>query len=218
MSDASISSVVTQSTLPKCPHGVYVGGSPGNRARYCGLCTADADAEPKVAGRFRTCERCNKSKLLAEFHSTKKGLSGSCKECRPVYRPSKGFRQPDQCRGCGALVAPPSKYCDPCSTPQASALREQQADRVKKEKVLLRTDRYGLGSLTLDNWLVKLVAMKWRCKFCGGELNESNVTCVRVIPVTQGGKNDIENCEPACWTCKNRASARARWKRHDTDA
>jgi hypothetical protein len=218
MSDVGTPSPATQTTLPKCPHGVYVGGSPDNRARYCGLCTADPETEPKVAGRFKTCEQCSKTKPLGEFHATKNGLSGSCKECRPIYRVQRGFRQPDQCRGCGARVVPPSRYCEPCSTPEATAQREQEAARVKTERWLLRPDRYGLGNLTLENWLQKLADLNWRCSFCGGELNKSNVTCVRVVPVTQGGKNDIENCEPACRSCKNRASARARWKKHDSDA
>jgi hypothetical protein len=207
-----------RSNLPKCPHGVYLGGSADQRARYCGLCTADPEAEPKAPGRFKTCERCSKTKPLSEFHSAKKGLAASCKECRPLNRTPKGFRKLDQCRTCGVPVAPPTKYCGPCSTPEAAARREEEAARVRAERWLLRPDRYGVGTLTLENWRQKVAAANWRCSFCGRPLDEATAVCVRVVPVTQGGKNDIENCVPSCQPCKNRASARARWKKPVTDA
>jgi hypothetical protein len=70
--------------LPKCPHGVYLGGSRGTKALYCGLCnpegTDGTDVPP--GSEWRTCERCGKTRAVISFRKRAR----VCLDCSPRPR------------------------------------------------------------------------------------------------------------------------------------
>ena len=62
-------------------------------------------------------------------------------------------------------------------------------------------------SHTKDEWEEKKKQYNYKCFYCGDK--PTKLTKDHVIPLTRGGKNNIENIVPACWKCnyKKRANS-----------
>jgi HNH endonuclease len=68
-----------------------------------------------------------------------------------------------------------------------------------------RLKRNG-GSHTAAEWRMLCVLHEWRCADCGRKLP---LTKDHIIPVTQGGRDDISNIQPLCKACNSRKNDRA---------
>jgi len=64
--------------------------------------------------------------------------------------------------------------------------------------------RGATGSHTLEEFLEVCEQYSWRCFYCGCQLDRSTVTEDHVVPVSEGGTDNIDNIVPACRSCNSR--------------
>jgi hypothetical protein len=224
--------------LPKCPHGVYTGGLPTGRSLYCSSCTPEGPPEDDSESgpvAFQTCSACWRTKRIEEFPVDPRTGEPyeNCLDCTPhprVLNPKPP--EAGRCRVCGTEIEPPAGLCTSCEQLQSLAdckvpagnrqarldLRHirthqwpKQNPERRKEHGLRRRDRYGTGDFTLEAWLEKLQRAGWLCTFCERGLTFETAVCVRWIPASLGGRNDIDNCTPACARCQSIRAASFRW-------
>lgn len=62
------------------------------------------------------------------------------------------------------------------------------------------------GSHTANEWRLVCALHSWKCAACG---YKRPLTKDRVIPVIQGGSDDISNIQPLCRACNSRKHGRA---------
>ena len=103
----------------------------------------------------------------------------------------------------------PYPNCAACSNPRVP--NPNREDRSKEYS--LRRRRHGMGNFTMAAWIEKLDRLGWMCNFCGRPLTIETVVCLRRVPASLGGANDIENCTPCCARCQRKEAARVRWQR-----
>ncbi len=60
---------------------------------------------------------------------------------------------------------------------------------------------------TKEEWEEKKKQYDYKCIYCGKKPNK--LTKDHVIPISRGGKNNIENIVPACWNCNYQKRATA---------
>lgn len=79
--------------------------------------------------------------------------------------------------------------------------------RVKKKNNGVKKKNNG-GSFTVDEWIALCAEFNNRCAYCGSEVPFIEaLSADHVVPIVDGGRNDINNIVPACMYCnltKNR--------------
>lgn len=94
---------------------------------------------------------------------------------------------------------------------QAAAWREANPDKAKEmQRVYLRNrrarKRAAGGKITHKQWLERLAEFNWCCAYCLKRLSPNKATQDHFWPVARGGRHDLENVVPACFSCNARKS------------
>lgn len=69
-------------------------------------------------------------------------------------------------------------------------------------------ERGNGGSFTAAEWEALVVQYGRRCLMCGKQEPEIKLTIDHVIPIAQGGSNNVSNLQPLCSTCNKRKGAK----------
>ena len=64
------------------------------------------------------------------------------------------------------------------------------------------------GSFTRQEWHDLCVYYDFTCLRCGRQAPEIELTVDHVVPLSQGGRNSIDNLQPLCRTCNNSKHAK----------
>lgn len=59
----------------------------------------------------------------------------------------------------------------------------------------------NIGRIDLQAWFRKCEKLGNKCQLCGKTNEESKLTIDHIIPVSKGGKNNINNLQPLCHSC-----------------
>lgn len=85
--------------------------------------------------------------------------------------------------------------------------RRYQRDQEKRihQSRVARAKRGGQECyLTLAEWKQLLHRFRYRCFYCGIQLNAENRSLDHKVPLVRGGTNDISNLVPCCLPCNQR--------------
>jgi len=66
----------------------------------------------------------------------------------------------------------------------------------------------GGGEFTSAEFIQLCDEWGWTCAYCGRELTNKTVTVDHKIPLSRGGRNDIQNIAPACLSCNSSKHAK----------
>lgn len=128
----------------------------------------------------KTCSNCGREKPGKEFSkdlSRKDGLSSRCRLCDG--RKNKKFR-------------------------------DENPDKRAASKVLSYAKRRGAigegdreGKVTAEDYAIILDVFHNCCAYCDDPLTKANLTWDHVVPLSFGGRHDVENLVPACRPCNS---------------
>ena len=122
-----------------------------------------------------------------------------------------------------------SGYCDICSCPFISKLRDKtcspacQRERHKLSKAAGRAHYKAMtrgvrnDSFTLNEWASRLIEFGRSCAYCGDR--HADLEVEHIVPLSRGGANDIRNVAPACRSCNQAKGARTlrEWLQENND-
>jgi 5-methylcytosine-specific restriction endonuclease McrA len=167
---------------------------------------------------MKTCPRCGKYKPLSEFHknkSRKDGVNGWCKLCMSEKLKARYQEKHDHILEQARLyrINNPEKRKLICKNYRQS----HREERRKNEYRLYHTNpkKYLLRKLvvrhrkrvsendgfTATEWEALCKKSDYRCVACK---QKKPLTVDHVIPISQGGSNQIENIQPLCVVCNSK--------------
>jgi 5-methylcytosine-specific restriction endonuclease McrA len=88
--------------------------------------------------------------------------------------------------------------------------RYRHTDKAKIARKInkhLRRAGYS-GRMDWGAWAQKVADLGNVCQLCGRVLREGEVTIDHIVPVSAGGKNNIDNLQPSCLSCNARKGAK----------
>lgn len=90
---------------------------------------------------------------------------------------------------------------DPSYIPPAFEFGEKARRHEQMRRYRLRTNG---GSHTKEQWELLKAAYKFQCKICARKEPKIILTKDHIIPLRNGGSNDIANIQPLCRSCNSR--------------
>lgn len=145
----------------------------------------------------KICCSCRVSKPLGEFHRRKAshdGRQSRCKDCCKTYMasymadPDNRARQIVNVRAW--MKANPERW---------AAIRGEATRAYRVRRLNCK------GSHTQAEWLALCEAAGHRCLCCG---KKRKLTRDHVVPLSQGGTDDIDNIQPLCGPCNSSKNAK----------
>lgn len=150
---------------------------------------------------MKKCTRCGIEKPLSEFHKDKRrpdGFGSECIECHTG-------------KNLESYHADPIKYREWRDKHPEKVSEYNHAYYLKNPiKSLLNIHRRRAlknnngGSFSETEWQNLKVYYDFTCLACGRKEPEIKLTRDHVLPITQGGSNDITNIQPLCDSCNKK--------------
>lgn len=194
--------------------------------RYCFSCSAKREMESKRRWAERNPEKVRQSKDGANRKKRERlaanAKQATCRVCRKTFRKmgNETQCQSEECRRithakraklrhvpktqrngtdmncvlCGSDILRSThnkKYCAECEK-RIAVHRTRRRDLQK---------RLVPGTHTRLEFYDLCAAYLWTCAYCGESLNLKTATEDHVIPLSDGGSDDISNIAPACLSC-----------------
>lgn len=152
----------------------------------------------------------NKGKHVTNAGSYQKGHGGMVGSENPRWM---GGGERFKCEVCNKVISFGAKNCK-----QHSALtgdknpRWKGGDR-KALAVVAQQKREAMkkgngGSYTLEEWNNLLERCEHMCLCCKRTEPEVKLTVDHIMPISKGGRNDIQNIQPLCFSCNARKNAK----------
>lgn len=141
----------------------------------------------------KKCGRCQECKPLSEFYhnaSRKDGFDPYCKICKIAYRMSHAEQ---------GWASRQRAYYANVEEKRAMARRRMRLRRA------LMTMGKEEDSLFAKQWELLCMSNAYRCFCCG---REKPLHIDHIVPVVQGGTDDITNLQPLCALCNRRKGDR----------
>lgn len=144
----------------------------------------------------------NPPRVILDGHK----ICGHCKQELPRIDFPKESRSPDKhktiCRECINYRCRTKYY----STAKASAYRSRHKDKIRMWKAnrYYRLRAGGVG-VKLNQWKAILEFYNHVCLCCG---RTGRITIDHIMPISLGGKHDVTNVQPLCWSCNSRKNAK----------
>lgn len=190
---------------------------------------------------LKKCNKCDKTKLITEFHrnpKSKDGYCGACKVCRSSHAKDwhAANRERENAKSAERRKANPEKRKETLKRSNAKrakvvsdwqkthkdAVRERnnrwRVKNLDKSRAKVRNYRTkkagGGGKHTAEEFKELCAKYNHRCLCCG---KKKKLEADHVVPVSMGGSSDISNIQPLCRSCnasKNNQIADYRSKPH----
>lgn len=90
--------------------------------------------------------------------------------------------------------------------PKVVTVREELPAEIKQKLTHDQRLRLNGGSHTPNEWRLLCMLNGWRCARCH---KQKPLTKDHIVPVIQGGKDDITNIQPLCRECNSSKNGRA---------
>lgn len=181
-------------------------------ARARAHCTQCGGHDLTPSGRCRACDkrRYQNRERCSRCGSRNLYPGGQCKDCEWASR-----RQVVECPTCGSRDLTASNRCRPCMrrVTRQWAIRNPTANRVNKARRRAR-ERGAAGTYTKEELQQRYAAQQGRCHWCHQKLGKHARTwhADHVIPLAEGGSNDIGNIVVSCASCNYSKGARMPWE------
>lgn len=91
-----------------------------------------------------------------------------------------------------------------CSVATCSELQPCPAHQPKPWQGSRRRERVASGSRQQKRRRYVLMRDENRCHVCGEQFLDQQLVADHIIPVSEGGEDDVENMAPCCITCHDR--------------
>jgi len=140
---------------------------------------------------------CNRIDMIGENNPRWNGGSKKCLDCR-ISLTSRGTKI-KRCQKCyfkTRLGKNNNKWKGGKETEKIRAIISQQTREVRK--------RGNGGSFTLEEWNELLKKFNYMCLCCKRFEPEIKLTVDHILPISMGGRNDIQNLQPLCKSCNCR--------------
>jgi 5-methylcytosine-specific restriction endonuclease McrA len=172
-------------------------------------------------GLCNDCKIINIRKIKAKYKKTNKGIKTNNRWIKSNKRwlNEKKYRSKPKARHLAVLRA--TKHLEKCiKCQQAKKIRDKNYSKSKlgrknnnkatkkyrkteKGKWQLKTYKYRLrnnksGKIDKKLWEAKLLELNGECQMCK---TKEKITIDHIIPLSKGGKNNIDNLQPLCISC-----------------
>lgn len=159
---------------------------------YCGERLHRRQQGPHVDVAEKGCQRCKKVKPAVEFYGNRANLDGLtdwCKQCEAQQdqEARKLYPEREHARDHRLFVAHPETY--------RAAGRRRRARLAQVQ-----------GEFTPSEFEELCEAIGYRCPSC--RLEYPILTADHVVPLSEGGSNDISNIQPLCRSCNSSKGTR----------
>jgi len=147
---------------------------------------------------LKTCKKCNKSLDLNNFYKdsrTKDSKDWQCKSCRKRQREACKEHRKEWAKN----YRPSQETINKQRELQRKNYRENK-DRYAVNSSKRRSLKVGNGgSHTPKEWIDLLEKYNYTCLCCGA--TNVKMTKDHIVPISKGGRDDINNIQPLCITC-----------------
>lgn len=168
----------------------------------------------------KTCSRCQQTLPIDQFF-LKRPESGNrrsiCTPCHNAANLERKRANPEQVRQQGLayytanrdhMLEKQKRYRE--EQPEADRATHRKWKSANKDKVNAATHRRrnqvieNGGHWTAEEWQALKTEFEYHCLFCWRTEPEIALTIDHIVPVSNGGSNDITNLQPMCKPCNSR--------------
>jgi 5-methylcytosine-specific restriction endonuclease McrA len=155
------------------------------------------------------CGKCGQDLPPGAFYKNRSGRKGRSWRCKPCHN---GESYPSRKAWGLQHKGHISEYNRQYRKLNADWIREQQQEYLERNREKQRNWQHAYrarrteagGYLDLRDFFELCEFLGWKCTYCEITLTPGTVTVDHIVPVSRGGRHELENVTPACKSCNCR--------------